>query len=796
VGAARAVVSAIQSVPMLWLGLCWGLCLPLFFVSRPEAAVRCWMISLPVSAAAFALGGRGLTALLVRGGLSRGEARREMAHVALPLWIVGFSPAALFLPLKGLPLYLIMAAAAVSVYRLAALAREKLGAEKMPLLETAIFALLFCSGLFLLFRVQIVHDALQYYGYLASVALDGDLNLYDEIYIHNALRFYNPFPERSARFIGTAIMEAPWLGAAHLASALLGSAVRNGYSQIYGFFLTLASAFAGLGGLLITYRLCCEFFSRRSGMIAALATVFASPLVYFMYCWGGWAHPFAFFFAAAFLLYWQRTRPERSLPQWAVLGILAGAIAIIRPTAVLILMLPLLEWMGALKDGASKMRSRLLGPVVAAISALVVFSPQLAIWKALSGSWISAPYREVGDHYHWLSPELVGILFSSSRHGLFAWTPLLLAAAAGMFILLRRERLIGAGALIVTAGTIYIYACWSVWWTGIGFSNRFFIELTPLFALGLAALLERLQEWISRERLCALMALAVAWNLTLVGAYRANDIPQGIPEPGRVVDDPLSLSDLVAVASQNGGIAWLDWLHDGFFTEWAARALTFSSVGALLALLLVLTAVALAATLTVRLALARRFLSGSARGAAWCVLSALAVSLLIHGAIWRAAAPGDRIGRLHHIPETEIQVRQPAPDTWIYVDHPLPVSHVDLLTKLHYAHPIEQGEVVAEVKLYGEGNHECVKLLRAGIDSSEASFLRPEYRDSIRHGIEGMDIVRTRPIALYSKHRYEMLTFRSTIELPERMVVRKIRLRYLHRMGRLMVSDIFLRDFP
>jgi hypothetical protein len=40
-----------------------------------------------------------------------------------------------------------------------------------------------------------------------------------------------------------------------------------------------------------------------------------------------------------------------------------------------------------------------------------------------------------------------------------------------------------------------------------------------------------------------------------------------------------------------------------------------------------------------------------------------------------------------------------------------------------------------------------------------------------------------------------MLTFRSVLELPEPVVITKIRFRYLHPVGRLIVSDVFLRDF-
>jgi hypothetical protein len=293
-----------------------------------------------------------------------------------------------------------------------------------------------------------------------------------------------------------------------------------------------------------------------------------------------------------------------------------------------------------------------------------------------------------------------------------------------------------------------------------------------------------------------LLAFAIAWNLMLVGAYRANDIPQGIPDPYRVVDAPLTFADLAAAAAGSGGIAWLDWIHDGFFTNWAARAINFSDAGALLSLLMVVGAATLAGALAIRALLARRFLSGRPVGVALCVAVALLSVISVHGAIWRAGDPGNRIGRFHHLPEVDFQLQRPAADSWIHSDHPLPVSHIDLLTQLNYGHQLAQGEAVAEVTVYSRDDREFSKLLRAGIETAEASYLRPEYRDAIGHGIGETDIVRSHPADIYSRHGYEMLIFHSVLELPEPMVVNKIRLRYLNRRGRLVVSDIFLRDFP
>jgi len=168
---------------------------------------------------------------------------------------------------------------------------------------------------------------------------------------------------------------------------------------------------------------------------------------------------------------------------------------------------------------------------------------------------------------------------------------------------------------------------------------------------------------------------------------------------------------------------------------------------------------------------------------------------LLHGTIWNAAARSEPMGRFHHLPDTGLIVGQPAADTWIYSDYQQAVSSVDLLSCLIYGHGVPQDAVVAVVTVYDADGRAFDTRLRAGVDTAEASYPRPEYRDAIRHGIDGTDVVRAKPAGLYSASSWESLTYRAVIDLPRPMVVRKIRLRYTHPVGRLVVSDIFLRAF-
>ncbi len=777
----------------VWVGAAWGLCLPTLGSLRAERVLAVAVITVPLAL----LLSVGLHSIVAR---TLGDARWVFA----PGWIAGFSPLGLILPLRSLPLFFFFVATSLVLYRLSVLASSRWFSREPRRLERIVFFTVFVAAWIALFQVNIVHDAFQYYGYLASAVLDGDLDLYDQIYIHNTDRFYNPFPAGSGRYIGTAVLEAPLFALGHLATLLLNHfgnfQPANGYSLPYRFFVSLASSLFGFAGLILCYHLARDFFGRTTSMMAALAVALASPLVFFMFCWNGWPHPFAFCFVSAFLLTWHRTREERGWAAWMLLGALGGSLVLIRPTSALIFLFPLAEWLQKarrLRALAAPRRELLGGPLLATFLALAVFSPQLSLWKANSGAWLGAPYREVGDRYDWLHPDL-GVLFSTAQHGLFTWTPLLLLATVGLAALWRRDRIFALASALVVAATFYTYACWSIWWSGVGFSNRFFIELTPLFVAGLAAVLSLARRRISRECIWGVLSFAIVWNLVLALDYRGNILPQGIPDPYRVVDEPLRLEDLVASNLRlDLGAAdeplWGAWVPGGFFSERMGNALVYGNTSGLYAALAGLGVAAGLALVVLGLALGTRRLFRGPRAVALILCASLGTTVLLHGTIafaGRRTAPGAEFFRFK---ETWIHAQQWAEDVELYPDYPLPVTAMDLLTFLVYGQGVPQGTPVASVTLYDDDAREVTQILRAGIETAETSYLRPEYREAIRHDISKTDVVRTSPTHVYSDRAYDLLTFRSALELPRPMIVRKVRIRYLGPSGRLVISDLFLR---
>lgn len=655
-------------------------------------------------------------------------------------------------------------------------------------------------GLLLLFRVNVLHDAFQYYAYARSLCFDGDLNLFNEIHPSNSYRFYNPFPEQSGRFAGTWMLELPFILPGHLLALLLNrlgwSYALNGYSMPYVFFVGFASYLAGLVGMALSYRVVRKWFSSHVALAAVLLAWWATPAVFFHYAWTGWSHPFALALMAAFLLQWQRTREQRTAADWGFWGFLGGWLLLVQPAAALVFLMPALEGLVlCLRREWRELRAFLRGTALFVAVALLMFSPQFSLWKVISGNWIASPYAEVGDEHDWLHPAILPFLFSVRQHGAFAWCPWVMVALLSLILLLRRDKSAAWAFIGITVATLYYYSTWSIWWSGVGYSNRFLVHLTPVIALGSAAALSFTSNRRIRWAIAALGICLVILNLVLMGAYLGFQVPMGIADPWRVRDPSLPWLDwfgsgVKGMVTNLGALVGGSWINENFFLNrllTAGRLLTWSDVVLHLALLL-LTLWATARVLKAALCV------GARRAMAIVGAGGLVLVVVTHGMIWRAQAATNPFPGWYHFDEIDIEVRQPAEPSLFYSSYPRPVRAVDIVNALIYGHAIPQGAPVADVVIVGQDGTEVRHTLRAGEDTAEASYPRPEYRQGIRHGCEGLEVVRSFPTHLYSRSFYEGWAYRTTLELPQAMEVRRIEFHYHGRAGRLIVYDVFLRE--
>jgi hypothetical protein len=141
--------------------------------------------------------------------------------------------------------------------------------------------------------------------------------------------------------------------------------------------------------------------------------------------------------------------------------------------------------------------------------AAAVLAPQLVVNEIVFASPL--PQRPPGQSIGLLGHQLQVLL--SSWHGLFVWHPLTLAAAAGF--LLVRDRTLRIACIYALVVQTAVNGAVPDWWGGAAFGARRFVDLLPFWAIGLAALGER----VPRALAWTATSLGAAWNFLLVANF-------------------------------------------------------------------------------------------------------------------------------------------------------------------------------------------------------------------------------------------------------------------------------------
>lgn len=392
-------------------------------------------------------------------------------------------------------------------------------------------------------------DGILYYCYVRSLAIDGDLDLGNE-YAHfgplagiDAASPPTPAGRPPNRMpIGMAIVWMPFFLAAHSAASLLGYPV-DGYGTLHQAAVCLGSMIYGWIGLLLSYRLCREYADATSALIAVVVMWLGTNIIYYMVAEPSMSHMASLGLVAVLLAWWRFG--EASVLYWVGLGALGGMAALVRPQDGLFLLLPVIDWghraIGLARIGSARLRRHVVAGALMLFTALAVYAIQLWAWWLIYGSLLDSSYLYGGAHrFAWLQPHIFDVLFSL-RHGLFTWHPLYLAATVGLCLLARRNAAYAGLCLLAVVCQIYIVGAWDRWWQGDAFGGRMFISCGPVFAVGLAVLVQTLRHlhWA----VVALPALIlVLWNAAFLVQYRFDFIPRnGAITMEQLVWDKLTL---------------------------------------------------------------------------------------------------------------------------------------------------------------------------------------------------------------------------------------------------------------
>ncbi|HEV3481460.1 MAG TPA: hypothetical protein VGR97_03945 [Candidatus Acidoferrales bacterium] len=338
--------------------------------------------------------------------------------------------------------------------------------------------------------------------------------------------------------VGPAILWSPFLILAHAGVLLYdhfgGKIAADGFSRPYLVAMALGTAVYGFLAILISFALARKFVPESWAFLAALGIWFGSPLPVYMYFNPSWSHAHAAFAVALFLWYWIRTRGSRAWWQWAILGAIGGLMMDAYYINAILLLIPLCEsagllWSAFKNNWPQPIGAFVLNNIAFCVAIFLALLPTLFTKKIIYGSYLNFGYTE---HWFWKSPAFFRVCFSS-EHGLFSWTPILALAVVGLVFLRERDRTVALYLLMAFVSYVYALGCYQNWHGISSYGSRFFVALTAVFVIGLAAFFDWFaRAWQGRRAAvsaASATAILVLWNLGLIFQWGLHWIPERGP---------------------------------------------------------------------------------------------------------------------------------------------------------------------------------------------------------------------------------------------------------------------------
>ncbi len=340
---------------------------------------------------------------------------------------------------------------------------------------------------------QFSSDVNQYYSYLPAAIIHGDL---DFNFPNNYWLIPSPTGKKVPKgTAGMSIMYLPSFLVGHAVATMQDRYEVDGYSKPYTRANRLGSLLYVFLGVYLLFKSLLFFGSRLAAYLSIIAVFFATN--HFFYSTGLSEMPHAYlFFLFSFIIYQTiKWHDDKKKSRIYYLALVAGLCTLIRPTDGIMILFPILY---GIKDKASfvEKKNLLWAHRITLIKGGVLFFvpilPQLIFWKIQTGQFLFFSYGGE-ERFFFNNPQILKVLFSF-RNGLFSYSPILLFAVAGLFLLRRTthgKKVMLPIALILLVN-LYLISSWWSWWFGGSFGMRAMVQYYPLLSIGFVVLFDQL----------------------------------------------------------------------------------------------------------------------------------------------------------------------------------------------------------------------------------------------------------------------------------------------------------------
>ena len=375
---------------------------------------------------------------------------------------------------------------------------------------------------------QIVHhpftmDVDQYYSYLNAAFIQHDLTF--KTNTHSYWLIETPTHQLVPKVTyGVSLFYTPF----YVLAKAFSSNNSTGYEPIYAWVIHFGCITYILTGLYFIKKTLLIWFNEIITAISILILFFGTNLFYYTLSESESVHGILFFLVSIFVYYvvhWHLTASKKC---YYIFIFIAGFICLIRPTEVVLFVIPLLMGVVSvktLKDMYIRIISLKWHLLVGLIVFLIPIMPQLFFWKMQSGQWLFFSYGNT-EHFFFLDPKIINVLFSY-RKGLFVYTPLLLLSVIGFIFLYRNNKKLFYAIFTYFIINLYLISSWWDWAYGASFGMRALIQAYSVLIIPLAYCI----EWVIRKNKNKIIQYAfyiVVVFLSVLNVFQSNLYKHGI----------------------------------------------------------------------------------------------------------------------------------------------------------------------------------------------------------------------------------------------------------------------------
>lgn len=361
-------------------------------------------------------------------------------------------------------------------------------------------------------------DIDQYYSYLVAEFIHHDFSFR---FPHHYWLIEAPTGEHVPKVtMGMAILYFPFF--------IIGNNIAHtfdydplGYSAPFAWCIHFGTIIYTLIGFWYLRKLLLLFFSEWVSAITLFLVLFATNLFYYTFREGEMTHSYLFFLFSLFFYHTIKWHFTKKIKHLYFLSFIGGFITLIRPTEILVLIVPLLYQVTSLKTFQLKLKELFLLKwklIAVIILFLIPIIPQLIFWKQHTGQFFFFSYGS-NEKFYFADPKIYSVLFGWHK-GWFIYTPIVIFMITGLVMMFSKWKNMAVPIAVYIVLNIYMISCWWDWGFGGAFGMRALVQCFAFLSVPLAYFIQYLFSIkkkvlkISATALCfALFSFFISLNI-------------------------------------------------------------------------------------------------------------------------------------------------------------------------------------------------------------------------------------------------------------------------------------------